>query len=38
LAGAIRTATERMRLEQRRNARLGSDPDDMPADEEATGS
>ncbi|HEV8280975.1 MAG TPA: diguanylate cyclase [Candidatus Limnocylindrales bacterium] len=38
LAGAIRAATERMRLEQRRNARLGSDADDLLADEEATGS
>jgi diguanylate cyclase (GGDEF)-like protein len=37
LAGAIRAATERMRLEQRRNARLATDVDEMPADEEATG-
>jgi diguanylate cyclase (GGDEF)-like protein len=37
LTGAIRTATERMRLEQRRNARLASDVDELIEDEAAIG-
>jgi len=37
LAGAIRSATERMRVELRRNARLATDVNEVPADEEATG-
>jgi diguanylate cyclase (GGDEF)-like protein len=37
LDGALRSATDRMRMESRRNSRLGGDLTEMPADEEATG-
>jgi diguanylate cyclase (GGDEF)-like protein len=37
LDGALRTATDRMRMESRRNSRLSGDMTEMPADEEAFG-
>ena len=37
LDGAVRTATDRMRVELRRNARLGVDATELPVDEEASG-
>ena len=37
LDGAVRAATDRMRVELRRNARLGADGTEMPVDEEASG-
>jgi len=37
LDGALRTATDRMRMESRRNSRLAGDAIEMPADEEASG-
>jgi diguanylate cyclase (GGDEF)-like protein len=37
LDGALRTATDRMRMESRRNSRLAGDATEMPADEEASG-
>jgi diguanylate cyclase (GGDEF)-like protein len=37
LDGAVRTATDRMRVELRRNARLGADATEMTVDEEASG-
>ena len=37
LDGAVRSATDRMRVELRRNARLGADATEMTVDEEASG-
>jgi diguanylate cyclase (GGDEF)-like protein len=37
LDGALRLATDRMRMESRRNSRLAGDATEMPADEEASG-
>lgn len=37
LDGALRLATDRMRMESRRNSRLAGDVTEMPADEEASG-